>query len=205
MRKCVFAVVFLIHAFVFSQEEVKKDNIDFGFRFGLSISDLITETNSIQPRASFHTGLHLLYKTDSFWSFQAELLYLRKGQSERSTDLVSNNRIENKTKLDYIEFPLLAKYRLTEGFHIEMGPYVSTLISAEEESLSFDNVVTNNIKNEINTFDMGLAIGAGYTTPWNFFMGLRFTRGFINTVKNNNSGLEESYNTQLQLYVGYLF
>ena len=205
MRKCVFAIVFLIQAFAFSQEEVQKDKIDFGIRFGLSISDLVTETNVIQPRASIHTGFHVLYKVDSSWSIQKELLYLRKGQSARSNDLISNSRLENKTKLDYIELPILAKYRLIEGLHVELGPYFSTLISAEQENLRFDNVITNNVKNEINTFDTGFAVGAGYTTPWNFIMGLRYTRGFINAVNNKNSSFEEGYNTQLQLYVGYLF
>ncbi|GGE41727.1 porin family protein [Psychroflexus planctonicus] len=206
MRKSILYIFALISTCSFSQkEDVTEDKIDFGFRFGLSLSDLITSSNSVEPRPTFLAGIHAEYKLNSTWSVQPELLFSRKGEMSRSTDSQSSLRAENRLLLDYIELPILARYRLKNNISFEAGPYVSYLVTAKKEILEGTNFESSNFYDLIEKFDSGLAIGATYQTEWNFFLGFRYSRGFINVSKNASSILEDQYNAQFQMYFGYSF
>ena len=205
MRICIFCIVILTSVAGLSQNQPSEvDKIEFGVRFGLSLSDLVTSSNTVQPRATFLIGIHANYKINSIWSIQPELLYLRKGESVRTTASTNTTKIENRILLNYIEMPILAKYKFIQDLHLEAGPYFSSLVAAKQEDIEGENFQSNSIKNDISSFDMGFAFGASYVTEWNFFVGLRYTRGFIDVSENQNN-FTESYHTQLQLYVGYSF
>lgn len=205
MRFSILFVVILLNAIGFSQEEnATKANINYGFRFGLSISDVATTSNSISPRTTFLAGFHFQYHINKEWSIQPELLYVRKGESKRSGTAALGNRVENKVNLDYVEVPLLVKYRLTSGLSFEAGPYVASLLKAEQEGISTTSAAYTSIDETIENFDAGLALGAVFETDWNFFIGLRYTRGFISIYQNQNTN-EEGYHSQIQMYFGYSF
>lgn len=206
MRRSIFCLLIFFSSLSFSQEETTvEDKIDFGFRFGLSLSDLVTDDNTLTPRATFFVGAHAEYKINSTWSIQPELLYVRKGESARNTIQESNIRTENRLLLDYIELPIMVKYYFTQGLSFNLGPYASYLVAAEQENLIGNQLESSNIQQQIENIDAGMAIGANYATEWDFFIGIRYSQGFTSVFKKAFANFEDSYHAQFQMYLGYSF
>lgn len=206
MRRCIICLLILFSSLSFSQDEMNaSDKIDFGFRFGLSLSDLTTSSNTLEPRPTFMLGVHAEYKFTPSWSIQPELIYARKGRFSRSPRLDSGPRTENRLLLDYVELPVLAKYYFNQGLSLEVGPYLSYLIKAEQENLENTTIQSSSVFQQVENVDAGLAIGATYITDWNFFVGMRITHGFINVFNDSLVIFEDSYHAQFQMYLGYSF
>lgn len=206
MRKGICCVFAFVSSFCFSQQkEIEQDKLDIGFRFGLSMSDVISPTNTVSPRATFLVGAHMEYIWSSKWSLQPELLYVRKGESARGRLQPSGINTEERLLLDYLELPILAKYQWIENFFVEAGPYVSYLVSAKQEQLEGTSFQSAIRYQDSTTLDAGVAVGISYTTDWNIFLGLRYSRGFVDLAEVTAEGFEELYNTQFQMYIGYSF
>src|SRR5688572_11248327 len=65
---------------------------------------------------------------------------------------------DGKTKLNYLQVPILAKYAFTSRFFAETGPQFGILISAKDE-YDGDN---EDIKEYLKKSDFSWAFGAGY-------------------------------------------
>ncbi len=114
--------------------------------------------------------------SDKF-SLQTEINYTRRGfETEAGTSISILGAdvpaaVSAATKLDYIEVPLLAKYRFGNGplkFYAEGGGYAGYAASANIEvkgRFLFDVVIMDeeiNLNDEsFNRFDYGLSYGAG--------------------------------------------
>ena len=206
MPKSIFYLIAFISSLSFSQDEDSaEDKLDVGLRFGLSLADVVTDSNTLSPRTSFLAGVHLEYKLLPKWSLQPELLLVRKGESSRSRNPETGDRTEERLLLDYLELPIFIKYKFNTAWSLEVGAYASYLVSAKQEYIAGASFETLNAQDQMESIDAGVAFGATYTTEWNFFLGTRFSSGFVNIANNAIENSDEQYNAQFQLYFGYTF
>jgi hypothetical protein len=83
---------------------------------------------------------------------------------------------EGITRLWYLNIPLTSRYYFTNNVYGEIGLQPGFLLSAKDKY----NDVSNDWKDWIKTFDLGIPLGVGYEFPNNFGIGLRVVPGVLN-------------------------
>ena len=133
-------------------------------------------------------------------SLQPEVLYSAQGSNFGG--VFGFTGIDDQ-KLNYVNVPILAKYRIIKGLSAEAGPVVGVLISADGNVLDI-NGNTLDGKDAYNTLDAGFAVGASYAMDSGFVFGLRYNKGITNI--NNGDFLNGSnQNNVFQIHAGYSF
>lgn len=137
-----------------------------GVKAGLNVSN-IAGGEDYRSKTGLHFGAFANLKMTSNLSVQGELLY--SGQGARWDD------DNEKTTLNYLQVPLLARYTFAPGFYAEAGPQIGFLLKAEDD----DEGDVSDIKEYLKTTDVSLAIGAGYNVTENFGVYARYNAGFV--------------------------
>ncbi len=94
-------------------------------------------------------------------------------------------------KLSYLSLPLLFKYRVFNEVYFEAGPQFSLLAEGRDiflaedigDGLTYETVITD----DLNRLDMGFSSGIGFRLRDGEGMGIgvRYTMGFLDTLKDN--------------------
>lgn len=190
-----FVIFFLI--LLFNKTNVQSQ---IGIRFGLNSSSfkikalgLNVETDN---RLGFHFGVIQDIPIENKLYLRPGILFSIKGA--KSSDASSND--VNKIAANYVEAPLSVIYYFMEdqkGFFGEFGPYIGALISASADG--------NSIKDEFNTLDYGINIGAGYDFN-NFIIGANYSIGLNNIAKTSDDDIDASAkNLNLNIFGIYQF
>lgn len=110
--------------------------------------------------------------------------------------------------VNYASLPIFFRYNITNQFHLLGGPQIGYLISADGQSTSpTGGTITNNIDN-LNSMDFGTVFGLGVDFG-KFNLGLRYTIGLTNIVKNPTGSAQgfsykqETSNVGWQFVAGY--
>lgn len=212
-------------AAVFAFGFANAQEVKFGAKAGLNLSTVSisgdgSEGQSPKSIIGFHVGGFAEFKVSDKFSVQPELLFSTqgvKGEVSSSTAFYSMNT-KSTQNLNYINIPVMAKYYVIEGLHIEAGPQVGFLLSVKAET---DTTVTTSFpgfpstttttsesttdKSTANTIDFGLNLGAGYDITENISAGLRYNLGLTNISKIENQGNYSVKNRVLSLSVAYKF
>lgn len=164
--------------------------VKFGPKAGVNIANL-NGLEDTDMKVGFHVGAFAeIFFTDKF-ALQPELLYSAQGAKASEGDV--------KTNLDFINIPIMAKYYVIDNLAVEAGPYVGFLMKAE---LKGDGGSLD-IKDEMNSVDFGLGLGASYSLDNGFFGGARYNFGFSDLPKDNEGDAVK--NGVIQISVGYKF
>jgi len=163
-------------------------NVDFGVKTGLNISNFTGGDVDKNSLFGFHVGGFAEFKLNEKFSLQPELLYSTQG-----------TEVENlvKIKVDYLTIPLMVKYYLSENFSIEAGPQASFLVNDKAE---FDDSSIPDADIDASSFDFGLNVGVGYNFTSHLFAQVRYNYG-ITTVGEN----PDVKNSVFQISLGYKF
>lgn len=118
-----------------------------------------------------------------------------QGNKRNATDYVPGGNYSSSThtsRRNYVNFPVLARYQKPEkGFFAEAGIQPGILISAKNKGTS-----TSDIKDQLNTLDVGLPVGIGYKINKSVAVGARYTQGLSNV---NKIGEAKNQNTVVSL------
>lgn len=186
--------VYLLLAVFLQAGSVTAQHVNFGIKGGLNVYTINNENEeNYDSRAGFNLGLLSHIHLAKQWALQPEIMYSSQGAK------INTGNIETKINLDYINIPVLVQYMFDNGFRLQAGPQLGFLVNAKSKTggLSVD------IKENLNTVDFGLAVGAGYVhTPSGFGVDARYNFGLSNI--NENSSYK-SFNRGFQLGVFYLF
>jgi hypothetical protein len=109
---------------------------------------------------------------------------------------------------NYIEIPILAKYNLAmETVKIQpyLGPTIGILLSAKSKWEYSGVSGDTDMKDDLNTIDLGLNIGADVVFMQNFVAGLSYNMGLTNIAKDQPSGADPVYNRAFMVNLGYIF
>ncbi|WP_108867237.1 porin family protein [Aquimarina aquimarini] len=149
-------------------------DIKFGFKGGVNFATLNGDdvNDNLDGRTGYHIGAVAQIGLAEKFALQPELLYSAQG-------------IED-TDIDYLNLPVLVKFKFAKLFSIEAGP-------------QFGFVVNDNVKAgaKPESFDLSGAVGAGVEFG-PFFGQLRYNFGFTDVIDN-----VEAKNSAFQVSVGY--
>lgn len=201
----------ILIALVFG-DKLNTPNIEFGLNVGGNFTTLKN-----YPDASYQNGLNLgLYfnfKLSDHIYLHPELQFVNQmgGGGVNTYDLPGSEwddeTLETWRKLNYGTLVLLPRYKLTNQLYFEAGIHGSLLMTAndlfkiepdEKAELSFKK----QIRQEIARMDAGFDVGLGYKFKQGegVNLSLRYSHGFINTIKDDN--LPAEYNRGFHIQVG---
>ena len=176
----------------------------YGFKGGLSFGNAEAKDfnlDNIELDTKFRTSLYLgafveysLENISENLYTQLELQYVSSGAKIGGASTVQ------EIKLSQLNLPFVLKYRVAEPFTLTAGIYWGLLLQVEEESSEGE---TLDAKEDFETFDSGLLIGAEVPIGEDFFLELRYNYGLLdlrNLEKTNNRG--SYFNRFIQLGVG---
>jgi hypothetical protein len=167
---------------------VMAQGVGLGVKAGLNFANQSYDVGSFSAspdaRTSFHVGAFATFKFGMF-GLQPEVLY----------NSVGAKFDDDVTKIDYLSVPILLRLNFAKIVNIHAGPQFGVLLSAKEEDVD--------IKDELESSDLGIAFGAGLDLP----MGLTASARYVIGVKDIDvsTGGVEAKNNVFQLSVGYKF
>jgi hypothetical protein len=219
MKKTLMSAACVV-AFVFAAQ---AQEVKFGVKAGVNFSSLTGDVEDVSASTGLHVGgLVELKLTDKF-SIQPEVLYSMQGaeESETYSETVFGTTVtykeEAKIKLGYINVPIVAKYYVTEGLSLELGPQIGFLVNAESEytssasggGMSESESETIDIKDSTKSVDFGLVGGVAYDLPMGLFFQGRYNLGLSDITdedgEDNDNDDFSIQNSVISLSVGFKF
>ncbi|WP_238395297.1 porin family protein [Mucilaginibacter sp. 14171R-50] len=173
-----------------------------GIAGGVNFSNTVDAYNSdfsTSTIAGLHLGLTFDIPVAYPLSFAPEILFSQKGFRAETT------YGEFKQRTNYIDIPLLAKFRLVPGFNFVVGPQLSFLTSTKNiYDDGFNTIYENDYDNRGDKSYISGVIGVGIDLNRNVELRGRYA---IDLDKNrSNSGAIPDYRNQVfQLGLGFKF
>jgi outer membrane protein with beta-barrel domain len=132
--------------------------IKFGIAGGVNIANTINSysyygTGSV---TSFHAGVIADIPIDFPVSFTPEVLYSEKGYTAAATNGIFTQHS------NYIDVPLLFKFRLAPNFNFSTGPQVSFLLSSPNYNNGVPPGQQQYYNNNYNSTDVGAVFGLSF-------------------------------------------
>lgn len=234
MKKIILTSLMLCSVFAFSQE------IKFGANVGLNLSNLRgdypTEIDEHNSKIGFHIGGFAEYSINEKFTLQPELLFSTQGNTYGYKDYYGGGSYydgaDYNLKLNYLNLPVILKYKIIEKLSIDFGPQIGYLMSAKTKiditedsrdpsqnySVEIDMLndgtydlggTTIKSKASANRIDFSMNIGASYDISEKIFLQGRYNLGLSTVDKNStNKASTNSWNMKngvFQLSAGYRF
>ncbi len=169
---------FVLMAFIglFFTSSTFAQTLSFGPKIGYTSTTLKGNDvpNGTDPLSGLVGGVFFKYASESnIVAFQPEILYHQKG----AVDMEDGDGI--KLNVDYLEVPLLLKVQIPVGEtffpHIYAGPYgafeLDNNFKSQASFLGF--TITDNEKADVQDFDYGAIVGAGFDVQLeSFYFGV---------------------------------
>lgn len=204
-------LVLLVPGILFGQSDDKSipKQIGFGLKAGASYSSIMLGIPLKQMNAGLEPnfGFIFSYIDKKTVGIQLELNYVSKSWEENpSGDYLF------KTKLDYIEVPMLTTLHFGKRlkFLVNFGPYISLLLK-EESSNTIDqtsNYFENYAKRSPRNGDFGMTGGAAlrHRSQLGLFqLEARYSFSFQNLYDSATNNLDYSNMTTIGIYLSYQF
>ena len=164
--------------------------VKYGAKAGLNIATLNGDVEGVKSLVGFHVGGFAQVPLAAKFTFQPEVVYSAQGAKEDGGN--------GKWNLGYINVPLMFKYAIAEKFNVEAGPQIGFLISAKEKY----NGNSDDIKDQLNSVDFSIGLGASYDFTQNLSADVRYNAGVSNIAKESDSKIR---NGVFQIGLGYKF
>jgi len=176
MKKTILLLVLLCISFYGFSQDAK-----YGVRIGYNISNLDFDDVPIDQnkhRNGFAIGFFGEYGLSKTVSLAPELQFSAEGAKHESL------------KLDYLQLPVLFKFRVSEKFAIGVGPQVSLKVHEFEDG--------------INNFSYSGVGSVEFKISHSLFADARYSYGFRN-IFDENLVDADAINTNIQLGFGFKF
>lgn len=200
MKKLFLGAAIAMSSLTFAQQ--------FGIKVGMNVSSLSSEEGleNQKSKIGFNAGLFMNAPIAANFSIQPELIYTQYGDKYNAN--VLGNNYSFTRNLDYIALPVMFQYNATPSFYLEAGPEFGLLVSAKNKLTNQDtnNVIdeSRNYKDDLNSFNFGLGLGAGYYFTPNIGLTARYVAGFTDIAKDRPTGSSVK-NNAFQVGLAYKF
>ena len=209
MKKLFLGAAVAMSSLAFAQQ--------FGIKGGMNVSSLSKDASLSDQKSKigFNAGVFMNAPLAANFSIQPELLYTQYGAKGNytapvvTTSGVVNQEFSSSTHFDYIALPVMFQYNATPAFYLEAGPEFGLSVSAKDkvknETTGETLAESDNYKDNINGFNLGLGIGAGYYFTPNVGLTARYVAGLTDVAKNRPSGSDAVRNNTFQVGLAYKF
>ena len=204
MKKLFLGAAIAMSSLTFAQQ--------FGFKGGMNVASIskdgtLSDTSS---KIGFNAGVFMNAPLAENFSIQPEVLYNDLGSK---ITYGQNDNNSYSTNLGYISVPVMFQYNATPEFYLEAGPQFSFLVNANNKLKDGNNNILVNdwtklAKDNLNTFDFGLGLGAGYYFTPQFGLTARYVAGMTKIGKDDNvygQPYKDSKNNVFQVGLAYKF
>jgi opacity protein-like surface antigen len=183
---------------------IAQNPVHFGFQAGLNFANATTDPDlSLSSRTGLMVGAFTEFAVAPGFSIQPEIFYIQKGAK-----LVFGPATAT-FKLDYVEIPLLAKYKfeLTEFTpYLFAGPNVGFRVQAEGVAEGYGESGSTDLSSEFESTDFALDFGAGaefgISPAASVLFGVRYSLGLGNQAKQGGGSWK---NRGIQITAGIYF
>ena len=201
MKKLFLGAAIAVSSLTFAQQ--------FGIKGGMNVSSL-SEDASLSDQKSkigFNAGLFMNAPLAANFSIQPEIIYTQMGDKADATILGTN--YSGSRNLDYVSLPVMFQYNATPSFYLEAGPEFGLLVSAKNKlknETTGDLIATSDdYKDDLNNFNFGLGLGAGYYFTPNVGLTARYVAGFTDIYKDGQNAGDAVKNNVFQVGLAYKF
>lgn len=198
-----FTLIMLVAVSVSSNAQTK-----FGLKAGINIANVTGDLEGSDSRMAPYFGVFANFALSEKVVFQPELLYSMKGDKDSYTENYEgvNVNVEKVAKFDYLDIPLMFKFKPGGGFNLLAGPQIGLLLSAkiktEASAQGISASEEEDIKEYMKGVDFGLGFGLGYEFDFGLGIDARYNLGLSNV--SDESGVEVK-NNAIQIGVSYNF
>lgn len=175
-----------------------------GVRVGLNVANLDfsdeTEITDAKTLTGLVAGLFVTVPVNNTVAFQPEVLFSRQGT--RFTEGSETAKI----KLDYIQVPLLGRFKLGSGSPVSVlvGPSLGFRTRAKVDFPGAPIGLSDDFEDEVEKFDAGLVTGVAVEAGRLVLDG-RYTWGLMNVAKDDEFGSGTAKNRVFSASVGFRF
>ena len=214
MKKLILGLALTAGTFAFAQQtgNTSSNPVTFGVKGGMNVSSLSNgaDLSDSKSKIGFNAGVFANIPLASSFSVQPEVIYNDLGSkvTREYTVLGNNYKSEYSRNLGYVAVPVMFQYNATPEFFLEAGPEFGFLVSANDKLKSSTNSSNNTQvsslnKNDFQTFNFGIGIGAGYYFTPSLGITARYTAGLTDIYKNNSG--DAVRNNVFQVGLAYKF
>lgn len=160
----------------------------WGVKAGLNLANITDGDADMKP--SIYVGVTSQFSLSDVISLQPELVYSRQGAKDG--DL--------KTRLNYLNVPIMVNFAIGEKFALLTGPQAGFLLNAKVTD--GDNSIDIKDEMDAKTFDFTWGFGAAYAITEKISIDARYNLGL-----SKISGLDgvDSKNSVIQVGLAYNF
>ncbi|WP_312075940.1 porin family protein [Chryseobacterium sp.] len=228
MKKLILTLAVTAGTFAFAQTTTSTSNAGprFGIKAGMNVASLSKDAGleDQKSKIGFNAGAFVNIPVAESFSIQPEVLYNQLGAKVESRDeftvggTTTRNVESYSTNLDYITVPLMFQYNFIPNFYLEAGPEFGFMISAKNKGDRTTTTTTGSTtststasytddinKDNLNTFNFGVGIGAGYYFTDNIGVTARYTAGVTDVAKDRPSGSDAIRNNNFQVGLAFKF
>ncbi len=173
----------------------------FGIKGGLNVVKFAGDPD---PESEFNTGfaagLFVNIPVSSGFSFEPSLEYSQKG-----AEFTTSANTEVKTKISYVDLPLMAKYNVTPAFGLFAGPQVAFFVDQETKVVTGSGS-TSTFEGDNESYRKSLA-GAKAGASYNFgsvALNASYATDLQNLYKDN-TGNRDLKNQVINVGLAYRF
>ncbi|RXM51349.1 MULTISPECIES: porin family protein [unclassified Chryseobacterium] len=209
MKKLILGLAVTAGTLAFAQQKTSSSPVSFGVKGGMNVSSL-SKTEGLDDQKSkigFNAGVFANIPVATSFSIQPEVLYSQYGEKS-NYKLNNSTTISNSTKLDYITVPVMFQYNALPNLYLEAGPEFGFMVSAKNKvknESTGQSSTTDNYKDNLNTFNFGIGIGAGYYFTPSFGITARYVAGLTDIAKDRPNGSDAIRNNVFQVGLAYKF
>jgi hypothetical protein len=167
----------------------------FGVKAGVNFASIVGDDfEDASSLTGFNIGAVASLGLSDVIAIQPEVVFSGQGAKDDEDG-------EFKTKLGYVNVPVLLSFTVVEGLSLQAGPQIGINISAKDE---FDGE-TEDIEG-VNTLDLSGGFGAQYyLEDIGAFAQLRYTVGFNSIFEDFEGETFDAKNSVLSISVGWFF
>lgn len=222
MKKLILGIAVMSTTLAFAQTTSSSgssmSSVRFGIKAGMNVASLSKDAGleDQKSKIGFNAGVFANIPVAESFSIQPEVLYNQLGAKveDQYTVLGVTTKDSYSTHLDYVSVPLMFQYNFIPNFYVEAGPEFGFMVGAKEKG---DTTVTTGSttttssysekidKDNLNTFNFGVGLGAGYYFTDNIGVTARYTAGVTDVAKDRPSGSDAIRNNNFQVGLAFKF
>jgi opacity protein-like surface antigen len=156
--------------------------VSFGAKAGLNVATLTGDVEGAKSKVGFNIGAIAEISLSESFAFQPELVFSTQGakfEEDGESATLKNN---------FLNVPLLAKYKTSSGFYAVTGPQIGFLMSAKAEVMDIEV----DAKDAYKKTDFSWAFGAGYMVTPNIGIDARYNLGLSNNSEDEEGKIKNS-------------
>lgn len=213
MKKLILGIAVLSTSLAFAQTTQPTPSstspVRFGIKAGMNVSSLSND-GTLEDQGSkigFNAGVFANIPVAESFSIQPEVLYSQYG--DKYDDVIAGNRISYARHHDYIAVPVMFQYNFIPNLYVEAGPEFGFLVNAKNK---LKNETNNDVINEsgdykdnLNGFNLGIGLGAGYYFTDNIGLTARYVAGVTDIAKDRPGNSDAIRNNVFQVGLAFKF